>query len=946
MNYLNNLNTVNSLTVCISKLNIQRKEYSMSKMYVVFTVLFLAAVLTFTTVPTYAISVVVDSVTGVSGTSTTDTIVDAIAQVNAGVDGSNTITLTTTGIHILPASTVSQLSSGGPKSVDFVASAPIPIIRLSGGSGQSWTINQDTTHTTSVTFTGIAIIPADGNIYDAASDGMRCFNGSIVFTDCLLTVNDVSTTSNGIGSYDGGQYFSINSSKVADDWIRSDNADLIFHNTLITGCYDDAILAGAAGRAGGITVRLDQGSAIANVGGAGIQVYGANVNVELDGSGANNRVQIANVGQRPGTDDTGIKFFWDVGCSLDINEADIVNCPNSAIYDFEGVPSISITNSRIAIGNSKDAVPAGLITIDDVSDDSNYTTNFVIDHSTFHDGQGVTNTTANLYFINDSVNDPVIDLTITNSIFSGAGDTFILQTTLVSLTNVAVVTVGSHAVQSPGDLGAGSLNSDPDYIQPKMATPKGEKSGHYALGIGRSKTNANFLKPNSIAYRTGDTGGGELGGAPQGTVVTVNDAGGADFTSIQAAINAWAAGGSLSGATAPYIIDIVAGSGPYDELIVLNDSSTGAGDIVGDIVIRSDTPGTTIPISLQKTAVNAGLDIFQRSAEVDLIDLQLSPSTTVPPTTHLVRMDENGPNNFFNWVRIYDSVLTDIDTTGTPIITSKASALALAGSPFIPSGSPWGAASWILTNFGDAGESRNLLVQDCAFYGPKQGGIRSWSAGQNGEQAVVRDCILVHCGSGISEIAVTQFGGTIPYGYVLVEGTGDPADGPAGVTAVFNSSWHAYYFSASNQPVDFTLQNVIAVETTDPNTRPVSGSGTNNVNITNAIFRTIGPIVQGPPRACTWRGITLGGNAGYFGVGGAGSLSVIDSIITGSFTGTPPSLTTITNSGMVMVDIPVMDLQLVHPSLSTSKGLIHYSHKSRMQQPLIILMLNPTSTPE
>ncbi|MFB3896492.1 MAG: hypothetical protein ACE14V_09345 [bacterium] len=56
--------------------------------------------------------------------------------------------------------------------------------------------------------------------------------------------------------------------------------------------------------------------------------------------------------------------------------------------------------------------------------------------------------------------------------------------------------------------------------------------------------------------------------------VLVDSAGSGNFTTVQAAIDSWCAGGTNAGETPPFVINIKAGSGPYDEMMDLNDVVT------------------------------------------------------------------------------------------------------------------------------------------------------------------------------------------------------------------------------------------------------------------------------------------------------------------------------------------------------------------------------------
>lgn len=449
----------------------------------------------------FALNLTVDAVSGTASGNPTNSIIDAIAQINAGSDVDNNVTLNENAPHIIPATTVSTIGAG--KNIYF-AGEPGPdyaIVRLSSGGGYNWTVTQDASHGTSITFTNVGFIPQSGQSYaNNGNDGFRFNNGQVIFTDCVFTFNNGS---DGLGSIEGDAPYAA-ANNVGDDWVYSANAELIFHGCSLSGCYDDAILIGAGSRTGPIQLRLDEGTFVGNIGGAGIQVYDANSAVTLDGT--DGRVLIANCGMRAGAPDTGVKFFWDAGCSFTMNKADILGCTNASFYDFEGIPSIDITDSRIALGNSGSATPAANFIISDGSNDSAYPQIINITRSTFHDCLGNAPDDKGIWFINSSANDPQPTWNISESILSGAGDTFLMvgnAPSTVTTSQIAVVQNGTHAVGAPGDLGtAGTVETnDPAYLSTTYVTGRGQLNGAYLL-------------PTTASYKT--AAGGEFlkGGAP------------------------------------------------------------------------------------------------------------------------------------------------------------------------------------------------------------------------------------------------------------------------------------------------------------------------------------------------------------------------------------------------------------------------------------------------
>lgn len=458
-----------------------------------------------------ALTVTVAPTTGVAGTAVTNSIADAITQINAAADAANSVILRSTeGVHALTANTTIAPTAG--KSIAFTAQSGQPIIKLQHTSGQYMlTLTPGATDT--LTFSGIAFIPPAGLAYtNNVADGIRLNAGNYSFTNCIFSNNNGS---DGVASQDASANFVAGApgNNVGDDWFTAVAlVNATWSNCSITGCNDEVVViitAAASTR----TLTFNQGTVIANIGGAAVQFANNNTAVIFDGSAG--RCLIAKVGLGGGGADAGIKAFWDATCTLSLTNTDIADCALAAISDFEGLDSISITDSRIALNNSSDSTGVaggGNFMIDDGSNDNNLSPEAVsITRSTFHNARGTVNPVS--FFVADGAAEPNVTFTIINSIFSGAADTFDMlnpnSTGAVNKTFTAVVTAGPDAVGAVGDLGAGSISADPQYVS-------------YTYTIGRNQLNANFLKPSNPAYVTANsTGGALLGGAP--VVASVND---------------------------------------------------------------------------------------------------------------------------------------------------------------------------------------------------------------------------------------------------------------------------------------------------------------------------------------------------------------------------------------------------------------------------------------
>jgi hypothetical protein len=439
----------------------------------------------------------------------TNSIPDAIAQVNAGADAVNTIILRSTeGPHLQPGSSTWAIGAG--KSVNFVAESGQPVVVLQHTAGKFMlTVGAGTNanlQTETLTFTGIAFIPQAGlNYANNTADGFGLIAGNFVFANCVFSSNNGS---NGVVSQNGEVPYA-NSNNFGDDLIEiTTRNNVTFSNCTITGAYDDAILIAGAQAPEISTLRLDKGTCVTNNGGAGIQVYGSNTALVLDGELG--RVQIAHNGKRPSSNDTGIKFFWDATVTLVMNKADVLGHNNGGVVDFEGIDSMTITESRIAFNNTLGLANVGNLSVWDTAaanagDSPNTVQAILLDNVTVHDANQVS------IFGAEGPTQPAQAYTIIDSIFSGAGDTFDQMTNSTNqvapspapvVTFSAAVTAGDHAIANVGELAGATVNADPGYVS-------------VTYTVGRNQENPDFLRPTAPAYATANSTGGLLrGGAP------------------------------------------------------------------------------------------------------------------------------------------------------------------------------------------------------------------------------------------------------------------------------------------------------------------------------------------------------------------------------------------------------------------------------------------------
>jgi len=371
------------------------------------------------------------------------------------------------------------------------------------------------------------------------------------------------------------------------------------------------------------------------------------------------------------------------------------------------------------------------------------------------------------------------------------------------------------------------------------------------------------------------------------TKILVDNAGSGDFTTVGAAISSINSAGTYAAGTAPFVISIKAGSGPYDESLTLDASSSG-GQILGDLVVQSDTPGTKVNIRLQKC--NNGteaLRIYQNTYDVTFKDIIFSPSTTKKATSTLIRAQETVNNTNFNWINMFDCVLTDADTTGAPMAVSKSDAISKLNAT-LPSGSGLTTGVYLLSvnQTNDGFESRNTRIVNTAFYGPLMGAIRVYDYAHNGDIVLLRDDLMVNCGNTSGYAAGCRIGNGSPYyGYVSVEGSNLPTYGPTSCFAVLGAKYHCLYLTFYPVYYPMNVKNVICHSAETTNVRAISaGAVSASANITNAIFDTspAGPTVLGSVPTATLSNVVVGKNSGLLAFGGLGPLTFNNCIITGS----------------------------------------------------------------
>lgn len=477
----------------------------------------------------FAVNITVAPATGTLGLNPTTTIADALAQINAAPIGSHTVTLRSTeGNHSQPDNTTWTVSA--EHDVSFVAESGRPIVQINHAAGQYMLI-VSAQASADVTFNGLGFIPENdlgytNNVADGISLAGTGAASNFTFIDCIFAANDGS---GGLSSLDGSAPFvqptgapspSVGGRNVGDDWIQLNKAgsDLTVSNCVVTGCNDDGILS--LGGAGSI-ITINQGTVVANIGGGGYQNAADNETIVIDGSGG--RVLFANCGLRTAVSsaaDTGPKCFGDLGVSFTMSQADVCNATNGGIFFFGAVPSITISDSRIALNNSSNTNTAANLAIDDITGTGGAVNQIVnLSRVTVHDTLATTNSDS--IFGGEGVNDGRQTYTIIDSIFSGAGDRFTNMTNSTAsggpspapaVTFSAIVLNGPHGIlpANVGDLGSAvaPLPNDPNYVS-------------LTYTICRSQSNPSFLLPQNPPYATANSTSGPLVGGSPGTFVSL-----------------------------------------------------------------------------------------------------------------------------------------------------------------------------------------------------------------------------------------------------------------------------------------------------------------------------------------------------------------------------------------------------------------------------------------
>jgi len=439
--------------------------------------------------------------------------------------------------------------------------------------------------------------------------------------------------------------------------------------------------------------------------------------------------------------------------------------------------------------------------------------------------------------------------------------------------------------------------------------------GGFLAGTPNGSCGVGIIKPAGGTYVVALSERNGVAKYSVSSVITVDGAGVNPFTyaTVQGAIDSYCAGGANAGVTAkPLIIEVTPQT--FDEALDLDDARVGHGNIVGDLVIRSTTDVAKPVLKLRRglNATDDGIWIYQSTNNVVFKNLLFCPSRTATTVTDdLIKIDENQATqpSPFNYVEFYACVVTNVNATGDPMVTTKAQAL----NPPPASGSAMGSGDYLIKSWGDAtpiAESRCVLFEDSLVYGGPSTQAAFYCDGAGGEQVYIHNSMIAWGGYDGFRAGSSAAGGG-QFAYIRVSGT-DAGAGYAQCTAGYQNAWHQGYFPGVKAGV-LKIDNYLAYATlagdANGDARGVSGSGWNDLSIRDSIISTVATCVvdgvanypQYPP---VWQRTTFNSTGGaLFSVSSTLPLNVSDCIFSGtnstSFTGTLTAGVNVSNSAAV-----------------------------------------------
>ncbi len=373
--------------------------------------------------------------------------------------------------------------------------------------------------------------------------------------------------------------------------------------------------------------------------------------------------------------------------------------------------------------------------------------------------------------------------------------------------------------------------------------------------------------------------GSAIAPSPTNTV-TVDSGASADgvtvFNTIQAAIASFASGGVNAGETPPFTVNVEPSGNPYVETLSLNDADTGNGDIQGDIVIQSATPGTLIDCRLNATNGDDGVLIYQSTLDVTITDFIFSPEQGAGVADDLVKLDENA-DSAPNTITFNSCIFTDVADAGGPLIS------AFAGSYSAPAAftGQLAGTDCLVKHWGDNAEQFDSVFNDCLFYGANCRGIQYGTIATGGGQYDVNV-------NGTTFAFMGEAGTRAP---IDLQGNGAQAKILTINDSTFTGSRHHAILVGFQDTNAHTVNINNTVFDSTNASRAYSGDDNTSLNLDNVTIHqgTSNPaIVYGGWDDTDWTNVTIqsaGSNAVLtVEAGAANTITVRDSIISGAGT--------------------------------------------------------------
>lgn len=346
-----------------------------------------------------------------------------------------------------------------------------------------------------------------------------------------------------------------------------------------------------------------------------------------------------------------------------------------------------------------------------------------------------------------------------------------------------------------------------------------------------------------------------------------------DFTSIQAAIDSWCTGGANESETPPFVIDIQPGT-PYIETMTLDSADTTGpvrGDIKGDLIIKSVTPGMKIDLRLMENGVDTtaglrdGLWIYQEVHNITFTDIIFSPELTGNIDDDLVKIDKNYDSPA-NTITFNNCVFTDVkDGVGGPISTTRATAMpgsAVSNVGKLTTG------DCLCKVWTDNAEYIIVKFNSCVFGIADCNGIQFGSIATPGGtyQIDIYECVFGYLGFNAGSSAIMLTGGGEQSKVVNIDAR-DARRGENYATMFYRGNYHNIYATGQDANAHvINLKNSIFYHISGV-ARPISLDSRTQLNMDRVMYygRSTAPAaVVGGWGEMTWNRVTFGNASNSF----------------------------------------------------------------------------------